>query len=184
MVTSPRSFLFPRLYQSPVIPDRVTHDLELGILPFPSTIALRAIESVSNDRDRSLSLGALFARLSPNFFQFDSFNAFNHNRLVHLAPMLPVMEHSWRPCSSTLDTLHRAPLVTVSYLHFRESPLFLQSELHGVTSSTPRQMCTCRIEGTWGVHVLLTNPPNLPLTLFTSAMSTKRSRWLGLLGLS
>jgi hypothetical protein len=34
----PRSFLFPRLYQSPVNPDRVTHDLELGILPFPSTI--------------------------------------------------------------------------------------------------------------------------------------------------
>jgi hypothetical protein len=34
----PRSFLFPRLYQYPVNPDRVTHDLELGILPFPSTI--------------------------------------------------------------------------------------------------------------------------------------------------
>ena len=35
--------------------------------PFPSTIALRAIEPVSNDRDCSLSLGSSFTRLSKLF---------------------------------------------------------------------------------------------------------------------
>ena len=53
--------------------------------------------------------------------------------------MLLIMEHSLHPLD--LDTLHRSPIRT----SLGRTPLFLQSELHGITSlaRTPRDGDVC-----------------------------------------
>jgi len=63
-----------------------------------------------------------------------------HALHVHQAPiLLGIMEHSLRLIPpSTVNTLHRALGSKISYSYFRRGvPLFIQSELYGITHRNP-----------------------------------------------